>query len=279
MDPAGSRARISVMGLDGHLIARVELAEMRAWEDMYAAAPADFAERHSMQARRIHGATVLGSRGLALAHFNSVLGFGTQQPAGEAEAAAVLDCLRAAPKFYFHTIAETQGDLERVLETKGLRCASSWDRVVRDGSAFGADTAAVEEITEASAAEWAEFIDGIYGLTTGPWLRELAGRPGWSHFALREAGSISAARSMYIDDAHTAWFGIDAPVPGIMTNRFDRDRAVCAAMITAGLSQGVTCFAADIEVPSVYRMGPGYDAFSSLGFEPVYRRNNWTPAT
>ncbi len=99
------------MPVDRHLIERVELAEMRAWEDMYAAAPTGFAERHAMVARRIHGTTVLTSRGLALAHFNSALGMGTQQSVGEAEASAILDCFleQGAAKFYIHTIAETQG--------------------------------------------------------------------------------------------------------------------------------------------------------------------------
>ncbi len=132
-------------------------------------------------------------------------------------------------------------------------------------------------MTCATSAEWAGFIDAAYRLTTSPWLRALAGRPRWNHFVLGESGGIVACRSMFVDESACAWFGIDAPVPGIITGRYDRDLQLCVAMVEEGVGKGVSRFVADIERPAEDRAGPAYDGFRSLGFEAPYLRHNFMP--
>ncbi|MSV27799.1 MAG: hypothetical protein EXQ52_03520 [Bryobacterales bacterium] len=245
------------------LIRAAELAEMRAWEDLYRAAPGGFRATHALKAEHVGGALVLTSAGLPLAHFNSAIGLGTQTPAGEESVEAVLACFAAAraSKFYVQTIAETQYALEQQLRRRGLRVASG----------------EVEEVTSATSAEWAGFIDAAYRLTTSPWLRALVDRPRWHHYVLREQGVIAACRSMFVDESDCAWFGIDAPVPGIMTGRYDCDLQLCAAMVEEGLGRGVSRFVADIERPAEDRTGPAYDGFRSVGFEVPYLRHNFMP--
>jgi len=256
---------------------------MRAWEDLYKAAPPAFRAKHTLLARYVAGALVITSSGLHLAHFNSAIGLGTQSPASEEDIDNLLQSFRiaGAAKFYIHSVAEVQAPLENLLMTKGLRIASSWDRVIRDGapvSGLPATVPQVEQVDIATASEWAAFIDGIYHLPTAPWLKELVGRSGWHHYILRENGSIVAARSMFVDHDNQAWLGIDAPVPGIMTPNYNHDLAICTAMVQDGIQRGVQQFVADIEKPSPDRIGPAYEGFQNLGFKVTYLRHNFMPA-
>lgn len=263
-------------------IKRTEAAEVAAWEDLYAAAPPDFRARYELNASRVGGALVLTSAGLHLAHFNSVLGLGTEGPAGADVVDAVLECFRRArsPKFYIHTIAGVQTELEQDLIRRQLRLASGWDRVLRGDAPFvSAGTEGVEFVTSATQSEWAGFIDRMYHLPTGPWLESLVGRPGWHHAILREGGAVAAARSLYLNPAtRDGWMGIDAPVPGIMTPRYDMDRKLCTALVGKALALGARSVAADVEKPSPDRRGPGYENFHSLGFVVPYLRHNFMPA-
>ena len=96
-------------------------------------------------------------------------------------------------------------DYERWLREFGLEPFDAQDRLVRDASPLpltsipgGDRELTVERVTEASAAEWVEFMERVYKLDTGPWLPRLIGRPGWHQYVVREAGEIVAARGMHI---------------------------------------------------------------------------------
>jgi hypothetical protein len=56
-----------------------------------------------------------------------------------------------------------------------------------------------------TADEWAEFLQRVYRLDTGPWLQRLIGRTGWHQYVVRESGEIVGARCMYVDSGGMAW--------------------------------------------------------------------------
>ncbi|MFN7924877.1 MAG: hypothetical protein U0Q16_32560 [Bryobacteraceae bacterium] len=251
-----------------------ERTEIAAWADMAAAVPPDFYELYRLEARFENGLFTMTSRGLHLAHFNAA----NTDPWTPEVLDAALETFRRAgsSKFYVHMMPE-EGALAAA---RGLRRVSAWDRIVRPATAgepAHAECLGVERVTSATASEWAGFIDSVYHLPAAPWLIAFAERNGWHHFALREAGAIVAARSMFIDGEQRAWWGIDAPVPGIMTDRFDRDFALCAAMLDAGWVEGAREFVSWIEKPNPSRTGPAYEGFAKLGFEVPYLRENWMP--
>ena len=130
-------------------------------------------------------------------------------------------------------------------------------------------------MTQAAAPEWAGYICKVYGLPNEPWLLALAGRPGWHHYAVRQAGQMVAVRSMYIHHDGTAWLGIDAPVPGLMAPTFDLDALLCRSMVGDGLARGVRHFVADIEAPSADMSTPAYHHFDALGFKRAYFRSHY----
>src|SRR5262249_45393175 len=119
------------------------------------------------------------------------------------------------------------------------------------------------------------FLQGVYRLDTGPWLQALIGRPGWNQYVVRESGRIAGVRCMYVDPTGMAWLGMDGPVPGVMTDDYEPDAALCAAIVADGGTPGVRGFHADIEAPSAGRDTPAYDYFAQLGFTCPYTRTHW----
>jgi hypothetical protein len=171
------------------------------------------------------------------------------------------------------------------LADRGLEPFDAQDRLIRDDRPLGSLPAPapgrglrVELVQRESADEWAEFLQRVYRLDTGPWLQRLIGRPGWYQYVVREAGVIVGARCMYVDPDGTAWLGMDGPVPGVMTDDYVPDAALCSAIVADGLSIGVRMFLTDIEAPSSLLDTPSYDYFGQLGFRRPYTRRHWRPA-
>jgi hypothetical protein len=119
-------------------------------------------------------------------------------------------------------------------------------------------------------------MERVYRLDTGRWLPELIGREGWHQYVVREAGQLVGARGMYIGSDGIAWLGMDGPVPGVMTDDYELDAALCAFIVEDGLARGARSFIADIELPSPDQATPAYENFARLGFSRPYVRTHWT---
>ena len=266
--------------------AAIESAEAQAWIDLYAAAPADFAEAAGLDTTTIGGTLILRWAATGRRYFSRTVGLGVLEPATPAAIDAVLDHFREAgiTMFLLNSLPHCRpGKYERWLRDRGLEPFDAQDRVVRGGAPL--DTAAlpaydrelvVERVGRDDADEWAEFLQRVYRLDTGPWLQVLPERPGWHQYAAREVGEIVAARAMYIGPGGRAWLGMDGPVPGLMTGDYEPDAAICAAIVADGLARGVRMFAADIEAPSNELDTPAYEYFGRLGFRRPYVRTHWT---
>ncbi len=81
---------------------------------------------------------------------------------------------------------------------------------------------------------------------------------------------------MYVGPDGTAWWGMDAPVPGVHGPIYEPDAALCEFMVADGLEHGARRFIADIEAPSDALDTPAYEYFSRLGFTRPYVRTHWT---
>ena len=68
---------------------------------------------------------------------------------------------------------------------------------------------------------------------------------------------------------------MDGPVPGLSTDDYEPDAAICARIVQAGLARGARGFLADIEAPSEAMDTPAYEYFSALGFSLPYARTHW----
>jgi hypothetical protein len=69
---------------------------------------------------------------------------------------------------------------------------------------------------------------------------------------------------------------MDGPVPGVTTDDYEPDAALCAFIVAEGLVRGACSFIADIEAPSDEQATPAYESFAGLGFTRPYVRTHWT---
>ena len=265
----------------------IEAAEMAAWADMYAAAPAAFAAEAGVAADEIGGALVLRWAATGRRYFSRVVGLGVREPATEAAIDAILATYERAGIELF--LLQSQPHCEPAayedwLRARGLEAFDVQDRVVRGGAPapprapreHGADRElAVERVSRRTSDEWAAFLQRVYRLDTGPWLAELVDRPGWHQYVVRENGAIVAARGMYLAPGAIGWLGMDGPVPGVHSADYEPDAALCDAIVRDGLARGARGFVADIEAPSARMDTPAYAYFGRLGFRRAYARTHF----
>src|SRR4051794_18606971 len=74
----------------------IEAAEARAWRDLYAAAPAEFAEEAGLGSSEIGGALVLRWAATGRRYFSRAIGLGVAEPASESTIDRVIDAYAEA---------------------------------------------------------------------------------------------------------------------------------------------------------------------------------------
>ena len=282
--PAPQRPAIAIDDVSRDVSRAIERAEVNAWLDLYDAMPTDFAARHGLSIAREGDLVWTTCTTIPFIHFNCVKNIGVDGPANEDQVDALLAHYRAAGilRPWFYATPHTEPSRLRCwFEARGLQQQSGWERIFRDSAPppdeplFPADGISVEEVTEATAAEWASFIDAQYRLPTSPWLKALVGRKGWRHYMLKRDGGVAAVRSLFISEG-AAWSGIDAPVPGIMAPSFDLDAVLGERLVRDGIAAGAKLFVADIEAPRPERDGPAYRNYARLGFRIAYFRSHYS---
>jgi hypothetical protein len=264
--------------------AEIEAAEARSWADLYAAAPAGFAREAGLTAREVGGTLALSWAATGRRYFSRAIGLGIVEPATEDQLDEILAGWREAgiTMFLLQSLPQCRPEAyEGWLRERRLEPFDAQDRIVRDGSPLAENSAftgrelAVERVDHESADEWAEFLQRVYRLETGRWLQALIGRPSWFQYVAREEGEIVGARGMHIGPEGTAWLGMDGPVPGVMSDDYEPDAALCARAVADGLVAGARRFIADIEAPSEAMDTPAYEHFGRLGFSRPYVRTHW----
>jgi hypothetical protein len=281
-----SIAAMETTPVDRREAAAIEGAEARAWADLYAAAPAEFAAGAGVSTRVVDGALVLTWTATGRRYFSRAIGLGVVAPATEAGLDDILDGYARAgvSMFLLQSLPHCRPEgFEDLLRARGLEQFDAQDRIVRGDRPLGPLPAApdgrelvVERVDPRGADEWSEFIQRVYRLETGPWLPALIGRPRWFQYVVREHGEIVGARGTYVGDDGIAWLGMDGPVPGVTTDDHEPDAALCARIVADGLVQGARLFIADIEAPFETMDTPAYDIFGRLGFTRPYVRTHWT---
>jgi hypothetical protein len=270
--------------VDDDAAATWEAAEARAWADLYATAPAEWAAAAGQGTRWFGNTLVIHWAATGRRYFSRAIGLGVTAPATEADVDEILAlwerlgismCLvqsmpHCGPAAFTDWLRE-----------RGLEPFDRQDRIVRADGAAAADPLeserelTVERVRPETADEWSQFLQRVYRLDTGPWLPLLVDRPGWHQYVARELGEIVAARGMYVGSDGTAWLGMDGPVPGIMTQDFEPDAAICARIVADAPGFGARTIISDIEQPSAALDTPSYGYFGALGFSRPYTRTHW----
>jgi hypothetical protein len=265
--------------------AAIEGAEARAWADLYAAAPASFARAAGVGTSAVDGTLVLRWAATGRRYFSRAIGLGVERPATAEAIDRIIEGYRRAgiTMFLLQALPHCQpAEYVRWLTERGLEPFDAQDRIIRGAEPappardFAPDRElVVERVGPGTSDEWAHFLHRVYRLEAGPWLAALIGRPGWHQYVAREGGEVVAARGMYIGADGMAWLGMDGPVPGLNTNDYEPDAAICAIAVRDGLAHGARGFLTDIEVASPDMDTPSYDHFGRLGFRRPYVRTHY----
>jgi hypothetical protein len=281
---ATGTAAIGTTPVDLAQATAMEVAEIEAWQDMYTAAPASFAAAAGLATDLVGGGLVLRWAATGRRYFSRVIGLGVTAPATAEALDEILAVYGRAgiTAFLLQSLPHCRpAAYEGWLRERGLEPFDAQDRVARDGRALAEVSQAterdlrVERVDPGTTDEWQEFLQSVYRLDTGPWLAELVDRPGWHQYVAREDGRVVAARGMHIGRGGVAWLGMDGPVPGVMTDDYEPDAALCGVMVRDGLVRGARGFVADIEAPSDAMDTPAYEYFAALGFTRPYVRTHY----
>ena len=116
--------------------AAIDAAEARAWADLYAAAPVDFAESVGLGFREVADALVLRWAATGRRYFSRAIGLGVIAPATEAAIDDILTGYHDAriEMFLLQSLSHCQpAEYEGWLRARGLQPFDTQDRVLRGG--------------------------------------------------------------------------------------------------------------------------------------------------
>src|SRR3954454_20722630 len=129
-------AAIDTSPVGRRVAAAVEAAEGRAWSDMYAAAPAEFAQAAGVSTRMVDGALVIGWAATGRRYFSRTIGLGVVEPASPEALDDVLAGYADAGIGMFLITSQPHcrpSEFEDWLRDRGLEPFDAQDRVIRGG--------------------------------------------------------------------------------------------------------------------------------------------------
>lgn len=264
----------------------LEAIEQRAWNDMYDAAPADFAAVAGVRRGAVGGFACYAISGAPTVQFNRA----------QARTAA-FDAAGLAPIIDWMT---THGgtawalqlpsesittDMARALGSALLTGAGGWSKLVRStfppvirrGGAAYIDTI----IADASSADtFGRTIQA--GFDAPPafaaWSAALVGRPRWTPVLALDGEDVVGAASLYVEGS-IGWLGMGCTLPTA------RGRGVQTALIAKRIELA-RLFGADLVVSETATPDAATRAFPAshhnlrkIGFDVAYERRNFRPVS
>lgn len=260
----------------------LEKVDADAWAWMYHHLPDSYQQQFGLAVENVGTIKILTCQKIPFRHFSTPQGLGIIEPMTAHQLEEVLQVFeqKGINAFYIHATPFCEpADFKQQLTQKGMRYLGSWERIWREHQPLAEivplpEGITVDEVTTATSQAWAEFIDALYGVPTKRWLLNLVGKERFHAYVLRKNGKIAATRAMIIQNK-AAWLGIDAPIPGGMTDSFEEDFFLAQRMVQDGLKWGTKLFTTDIEKPSPTRDSLAYGYWGKLGFEIAYLRDNY----
>jgi hypothetical protein len=255
----------------------VELTDAAACADMLRAAPAEW----QCRAERTRAGWQLLAPRFDILVFNRILATGLDAEVTPDALAAVIEPFAAARLRNFGvqlSPAAQSPDLERMLSDVGLFPRDNWAKVYRDASLPGViDTRLrIDEVTSRDAAVCARVAREGFGMPPDfePWLANLVGRPGWTHYLARDGDDPVATAALYVHD-RAGWLGIAATLPS--ARRRGGQSALMARRLRDGIASGCTRFVTETGEDLPEKPNPSFRNMMRAGFKLAYQRRNYMP--
>ena len=252
-----------------------ELAELEAFRDLYAIAPASLGAR----AAELGGALCIRLEAdPRSAMFNRALGLGLAQPATEKAIDRITSFFGDGIGWAIALAPQAEpAELPVWLEGRGFTRGYGWTKFTRAaGIAAEAATALRVERVEDGEAFAEAFVRG-YGTPEffREWLARVPGRPGWHCFVAFEGTTPAGVGALYVTGT-VGWVGIGATVPE--HRRKGAQSAILAARIDAAAGVGCEVVATETGEPRGGEPGGSWRNIERAGFEPRYVRANYLSA-
>jgi hypothetical protein len=258
----------------------VEAIERAVWEDLYAAAPADFRAAAKLDCRRFGGALASVAAAIPDTQFNRAFGFGVDVPWSEGELDEVIAFMRAsgAPRWWLQPPPD-KPDLIAAIEARGFNATPrAWAKLLRplQASAPVASGLTVKRVGAAEMDAFGAIVCEAFGAPPplASWLSALSNRRQWNLYLAFDNGAPISAAAMWCD-GNSAWYGIAG------TSKAGRGRggqtAVLAHLINDARDAGARVIVAETGVKQAGAVSTSYDNMIRQGFRLVHARPNYAP--
>ena len=268
---------------DAELAALAEHIEMRAWQDIFAAAPSWLRISTRLIAEDVDGALLLASRGIRHPLFNRVIGLGLDTPATDRQIADIME------RYWSNDIAgygvqigpyAQPSRLGRILQQHGLKpYRRSWVKMIRP--ARRVTLAASEVRVRRARSEDAHAVASIVGAGfdmpqhAAEMFAALIERRRWSVFVAELAGETIATAGMFAE-GDTAYLAFAATRASF--RRRGAQRALMQARLNLAHETGHRWIATETGFPlAADEPSPSYHNMLWAGFRPVAIRDNYAP--
>jgi GNAT superfamily N-acetyltransferase len=258
----------------------IEAVERDAWLDLYAAAPAETAERFRLQAAVFGNVPVLAGLEIAISEFNRAFMLDDTAVPYLDEAFRWLN-RHAAPDFALQIAASDMvRDLQNWAVERGFSpSGNGWSKLVRplspEQSEEEMDDTRFEVIAIPDSKVYGDLVVNSFGLPqeTASWFSALVGRPGWTVLAALLNGTPVGSGTLFIN-GQWAWFGIDG------TLEHARRQGVQSTLIRArariARSLGALYLTAETGRPEhAYQKQTSRENYLRNGFTEAYHRSNY----
>jgi hypothetical protein len=260
-----------------------EHAEADAWASYYRNAPAEFARKTRIDAKRVGSLWVMMIPELDSTDFNRIVGLG----AGEAATEAMLDDAIAVLQNAGcrHTMAQITplaqpAGLPDWLAKRGFVRGDNWAKVYRGNApALAAPTGLrVESIGKDRAELFASMLQAVFNMTPdlGLWGMGSVGEPGWRHY-LAFAGEQPISCAVMFVSGEVAWLGFGGTLPS--HRRQGGQGALLARRIDDGLKLGCRWFISETSEDTPEQPVQSYHNLLRAGFKLAYLRANYIHET
>lgn len=250
-------------------------AEMAAWADLVAAAPAPLVAQLGLAHDHRDGVHRVCAPPIPQGLFNRLVGL-DHAPRSDEELDALLAWARDGSPDPWIQVADRSVELRARLSDRGLVPAArpAWAKVVRDTSPCEASSSlTVTEVGPEDGSALGAVLAAAHGMPPFfvDWISRLIGRPGWHAFATRDAGAIVGGGFLHCDGA-TGWLGLGGTAPS--HRRRGGQRATFAARIARAAALGAQTVVTETGEPVGDEPNPSLANMFRVGFRRISTRHN-----
>jgi hypothetical protein len=242
----------------------LEGIEVRAWSDLYDAAPSGLAGGLGLVRELVADASVFRAR-LPSPLFNRT--FGMARLAGEILDATVPGAYLQVPP----ALLDASG--RSLLDARGFQPRTRWVKLTRPPGALAPVESSLR-IVEADASQadvFGKTLCAAYGMPEGlaPWNAALVGRPGWRCY-LAVDGDVPVGTAALFLDGDVAWLGAAATLP--TQRRRGGQRALIARRVADAGAAGARLLVSETGLAPD---NPSLRNLLAAGFVVAYERENY----